>query len=52
MNITHIGYYNIYYKLVFFFRIEKCPEVQILDLKSRCPVNVLDCPTILPTGNF
>ncbi|XP_070154562.1 uncharacterized protein [Polyergus mexicanus] len=33
-------------------RIEKCPEVQILDLKSRCSVNVLDCPTVHMTGNF
>ncbi|XP_029173340.1 uncharacterized protein LOC114942193 isoform X1 [Nylanderia fulva] len=33
-------------------RIDKCPEVQILDLKSRCSVNVLDCPTVLPTRNF
>ncbi|XP_029670918.1 uncharacterized protein LOC115240088 [Formica exsecta] len=33
-------------------RIEKCPEVQILDLKSRCSVNVLDCPTVHMTRNF
>jgi len=35
-----------------FFRIDKCPEVQILDLKSRCSVNVLDCPTVHMIENF
>ncbi|XP_072759713.1 uncharacterized protein [Anoplolepis gracilipes] len=33
-------------------RIDKCPEVQILDLKSECSVNVLDCPTVQMTENF
>lgn len=30
-------------------RIENCPEVQIVNLKSRCAVDVLDCPTVYKT---
>ncbi|XP_025263833.1 uncharacterized protein LOC112637742 [Camponotus floridanus] len=33
-------------------RIDKCPEVQILNLKSRCSVNVFDCPTVHMIENF
>ncbi|XP_011641676.1 uncharacterized protein LOC105430051 [Pogonomyrmex barbatus] len=27
-------------------KIDNCPEVRVLDLKSRCPINVFDCPTV------
>lgn len=33
------------------FRIDSCPEVQVVNLKSRCAVDVLDCPTIYATEN-
>ncbi|XP_011864950.1 PREDICTED: uncharacterized protein LOC105560434 [Vollenhovia emeryi] len=31
-------------------RIDKCPEVRVLDLKSQCSVNVFDCPTVYTSG--
>ncbi|KAL0122992.1 hypothetical protein PUN28_007560 [Cardiocondyla obscurior] len=27
-------------------RIDNCPEVRIVDLKSQCPVDASDCPTV------
>ncbi|XP_024879568.1 uncharacterized protein LOC112459618 [Temnothorax curvispinosus] len=31
-------------------RIDDCPEVRVLDLKSRCSVNAFDCPTVYTSG--
>ncbi|XP_011700762.1 PREDICTED: uncharacterized protein LOC105457664, partial [Wasmannia auropunctata] len=31
-------------------RIDNCPEVRVLDLKSRCSVNAFDCPTVYTSG--
>ncbi|XP_012219910.1 uncharacterized protein [Linepithema humile] len=32
-------------------RIDNCPEVRVVNLKSRCAVDVLDCPTVYATEN-
>ncbi|XP_025989551.2 uncharacterized protein LOC105203047 [Solenopsis invicta] len=31
-------------------RIDRCPEVRLLDLKPRCSVNAFDCPTVYTSG--
>ncbi|XP_036151308.1 uncharacterized protein LOC105829174 [Monomorium pharaonis] len=31
-------------------KIDSCPEVRVLDLKSQCSVNAFDCPTVYTSG--
>ncbi|XP_020289783.1 uncharacterized protein LOC109857660 isoform X2 [Pseudomyrmex gracilis] len=33
-------------------RIDNCPEVQVLDLKSHCSMNIFDCPAVYTIGNL
>ncbi|XP_011138863.2 uncharacterized protein LOC105182833 isoform X2 [Harpegnathos saltator] len=35
----------------FCLRIDKCPEVRMLDLRSACSVNDLNCPTVYAADN-